>query len=125
MPLTLDGNGDIAGLVAGALPANVIGAGAVLQVVQATTTTAVTINTNTYTDTNLTASITPTSATSKVLVLIMQPYRVYNQTSSTLAACGIQLVRNSTAILIPISDATGPYQFTFNTSNATSPSIRS
>ena len=99
-------------------------AGNVIQVVQATTTTQITINTNTYTDTNLTASITPTSATSKVLVLIMQPYRSYNQTSTSPASCGIQLVRNSTAILIPISDATGPYQFSFNSSGATSPSLR-
>jgi hypothetical protein len=114
-----------ASLASGVPSAAKLPAGSVLQVVQATTTTQITINTSTYTDTNLTASITPTSATSKVLVLIMQPYRVYNQTSSTLAACGIQLVRNSTAILIPISDATGPYQFTFNTSNATSPSLRS
>ena len=89
------------------IPKATLPTGSVLQVVQATTTTQITINTSTYTDTNLTASITPTSATSKVLVLIMQPYRVYNQTSSNVAACGVQLVRNSTAILVPISDATG------------------
>ena len=71
MPLTLDGNGDISGLVAGALPANVIGAGAVLQVVS-------TAKTDTFSEsvatgatsgdvTGLTASITPSSTSSNVL----------------------------------------------------------
>jgi hypothetical protein len=45
------------------------GGGKVLQVVYAGTSTAVTSSTNTYVDTGLTATITPSSATSKVLVL--------------------------------------------------------
>jgi hypothetical protein len=47
-----------------------LGSGAVLQVVNATYSTATTNNTNTYADTGLTASITPSSASNKVLVLI-------------------------------------------------------
>ena len=71
MPLTLDGNGDIAGLVAGALPANVIGAGAVLQVViNNTKTTYSFAGGTTFTATGFTTSITPTSSTSKILVLL-------------------------------------------------------
>ena len=73
MALVLDGNGtmtvgngDITGLVAGALPSTVIGAGAVLQVVQTQYT-----GTPSWTGTNiylgLQASITPTSASSKIL----------------------------------------------------------
>ena len=50
--------------------------GKVLQVVSGTTTTLTTINTGTFTDTGLTASITPTLATSTVLVLISQRYQV-------------------------------------------------
>ena len=114
-----------ASLASGVPSAAKLPAGSVLQVVQVTTTTQITININTYTDTNLTASITPTSATSKVLVLIMQPYRVYNQTSSTNAGGGIQLVRNSTAILTPIADSGGPYQTWFSSSNITAPNCRS
>jgi hypothetical protein len=45
------------------------GGGKVLQVVYAGTSTAVTSSTSTYVDTGLTATITPSSATSKVLVL--------------------------------------------------------
>ena len=44
--------------------------GSVLQVVQASYSTSTTNATNTYSDTGLTASITPTSATSKILVIV-------------------------------------------------------
>lgn len=46
--------------------------GAVLQTVSATTAAQVINNTSTYADTGLTATITPTSSTSKVLVLVSQ-----------------------------------------------------
>jgi len=45
------------------------GGGKVLQVVQATYATQVNVSTSTYTDTGLSVSITPSSATSKVLVM--------------------------------------------------------
>ena len=48
------------------------GGGKVLQVVNATTQTGAGNSTSTYADTNLTATITPTSATSKILVLVSQ-----------------------------------------------------
>jgi hypothetical protein len=71
MPLILDGNGDITGLVAGALPSTVIGAGGVLQVVSTTKTDTFTMTGQTQTAiTGLTATITPTSATSKILVMV-------------------------------------------------------
>ena len=73
MPLVLDGNGDITGLVAGALPSTVIGAGAVLQVVQSVKSTlqSLTISSGVYQDiSGLSVSITPTSASSKILVLV-------------------------------------------------------
>jgi hypothetical protein len=84
--------------------------GAVLQVVQTNTTTTVTVSTNTYTDTGLSASITPTSATSKILVLIQQSY--YSSTSSGGQGGGLKLLRGATDIYNPMpTDATGPYGF--------------
>ena len=75
MALVLDGNGsmtvgngDITGLVAGALPSTVIGAGAVLQVVSATYSTSTSTTSTSFVVTGLTATITPTSATSKIFV---------------------------------------------------------
>jgi len=104
MALVLDGNGtmtvgngDITGLVAGALPSTVIGAGAVLQVVQATTSTPVTISSTSNVDTGLSASITPTSATSKILVLTSQAgISVIDSNASRTNI--ISLVRGSTTI---------------------------
>ena len=52
--------------------------GKVLQVVQATYSTSTAINTATDTDTGLSASITPSSASSKILVLVSQKYKVNN-----------------------------------------------
>lgn len=48
------------------------GAFRILQVVEGSTTTGVTSSTNTFVDTNLTATITPTSTSSKVLVIAHQ-----------------------------------------------------
>ena len=48
------------------------GGGKVLQVVEGTTSTAVNSSSATFADTNLTATITPSSATSKILVIVSQ-----------------------------------------------------
>ena len=58
--------------VAGGVPtwATPAGGGKVLQVVYGSTSTLVDNSTSTYADTGLTATITPTSATSKVMVLV-------------------------------------------------------
>ena len=58
--------------VAGGVPSWAADSGKVLQVIMGTTSTAASNSTTTYADTNLTATITPSSATSKVLVLVSQ-----------------------------------------------------
>ena len=88
-------------------PTGPTGPSNILQVVQATTNTQVVVNTATYTDTGLSCSITPISATSKILVQVCQQYN--NQASTTFAFGGIQLLRGSTVIYDPNPvDATGP-----------------
>jgi hypothetical protein len=81
-------------------------AGNVIQVVSATTSTQTSISGSTYTDTSLTASITPTSSSSKILVLVYQPYRF----TDAAEGGGIIILRNSTALTTVVTDATGPYQ---------------
>ena len=73
------------------------GGGKVLQVVTATDSTAQTIATTTMTDIGLTASITPSSATSKILVLCT----VFAQATRTYQYAGfrINLTRGGTQIL--------------------------
>ena len=78
------------GVVAAALPA-----GSVLQVVQGILTTPVSTSSGTYADIGLTASITPRSASSKVLVLVNG--FGYASTFDTFAQ--ITLVRGATTII--------------------------
>lgn len=72
------------------------GGGKVLQVVQGVTTTSTTISTSTLTDTTITASITPTSATSKILVMVDAQAYIYRGAHSTFN--GWALLRGATNI---------------------------
>jgi len=84
MAITINGSGTIGGVSVGGLPDGIVDtdmlasnavtsallpAGSVLQVVQSSYATNVQITTSTYTSTGLTASITPSSASNKILVL--------------------------------------------------------
>jgi hypothetical protein len=70
-------------------------AGTVLQVVNATFSTQAVSSSSTFADTGLTASITPTSASSKILVLVNQA-GCGKQNSNTYLY--LRLLRNATAI---------------------------
>ena len=83
------------------------GGGKILQVVQATYSTETTIASTTFTDTGLSASITPSATTSKVLVLVQQfnsRYRLSNGQGS-----GINLLRGSTTIYSSTTKNTAGY----------------
>ena len=70
-------------------------AGHVIQVVQGSTNTSASGDTTTYTDTNLSATITPKSASSKILIKVNQHYRFDRYGFS------IRVLRDSTAIQEP------------------------
>jgi|LakMenEpi03Aug12_release.lakeMendotaPanAssembly.Ray.scaffolds.fasta_scaffold167306_6 hypothetical protein len=72
--------------------AAVASGGKLLQVVNADTTTTATSSSTTYIDTNLTATITPSATSSKVLVTIHQSYNI----ATSGNGMGIKLVRGST-----------------------------
>ena len=76
------------------------GGGKVLQVVYATYNTGTTVATTTYTDTGLTASITPSAATSKILIFVNQSGQSSGATRSD-TGWGFRIVRNSTTIFTP------------------------
>lgn len=71
--------------------------GKVLQVVQATYSTAKTITSATYTDTDLSVSITPSSASSKVLILVNQI--TFSERNDAETGASVRLLRDSTSIL--------------------------
>jgi hypothetical protein len=73
------------------------GGGKVLQVIAATTTTETANSTSTDADTNLTATITPSAATSKILVLVQQSGTRKNDTNAA-TRLQINLKRGATTI---------------------------
>ena len=68
-----------------------------MQVVQGTTTTTTNIASTTYADTTLTASITPSAATSKILVMYTQQVRIAGGATKDQGV-GIKLFRGATLI---------------------------
>jgi hypothetical protein len=72
------------------------GGGKLLQVVSATTTTATTIASTTLTDTGITATITPTSASSKILIILTG--QVYYSRVSTIQSIKARFFRGATQL---------------------------
>ena len=59
------------------------GAGAILQVVTATTTNSASTSSSSFVDTNITANITPSATSSKILVIIDAPFHVHRSNGTT------------------------------------------
>lgn len=78
------------------------GAGKVLQVVQNTTSTPVTVTGTTLGDSGLSATITPSSATSKVLVIVSQSFGT-SKVGSLYVGGGFKILRGATAIYDALS----------------------
>jgi hypothetical protein len=74
--------------------------GKVVQIVTATTNTQVSNATTTHADTTLTATITPTSASNKVLIFISQ--NGLGKTGGTSLAYDLRLLRGATNIAFPV-----------------------
>jgi hypothetical protein len=73
------------------------GGGKVLQVINASTGTQVTNSTTSHADTGLTASITPSSASSKVLVLVSQN-GIGKSAGNASNGCDVKLLRGATTL---------------------------
>jgi hypothetical protein len=83
------------------------GGGKVLQVVQGTYATSTTISSASFTDTGLSLSITPTSASSKILVLVSQSW--YLSRSSNQQGHAMRIMRGATSVFETTSDLTAGY----------------
>ena len=87
--------------------------GSVVQVIQATSLTEVAVSSTTYSDIGLSASITPRTTTSKIMVLCQIAATVQHNTNPYGPAFGfgIRLLRGTTVVWSPSrEDTTGPYQ---------------
>jgi hypothetical protein len=78
--------------VAGVLPDANAPSGSVIQVVSSTTSTQVSITTTTFTDSGLTATITPSSTNSKILVFVSQQTHFTRELADARGA--VKLVRS-------------------------------
>ena len=94
MPISINGSGTVTGVSVGGLPDGIVDAdmlasnsvtsgklasgvgGKVLQVVHANYGTQTSTSANSYSNSGLTASITPSSSSSKILVTVCQSYRL-------------------------------------------------
>ena len=103
MPIAINGSGTVTGISVGGLPDGIVdrdtlaaqAKGSILQVVQATKTDTFSTSSTSFTDvTGLSASITPSSSSNKVLFLYTTNY------SHKASYVHLRLVRGSTAILI-------------------------
>jgi hypothetical protein len=81
------------------------GGGKILQVIQATTTTETSLTSATWTDSGLSASITPSSASSRVLVITTQVINLNQSDDTGIMAGGTRLLRGSTNIFTPYEGA--------------------
>lgn len=84
--------------VSGGVPTWGSDSGKVLQVVSTTYTTQTNNSTTTYADTNLTATITPTASTSKILVMVGH-HHTYRDSGNSGNGLYIQLLRGATSLL--------------------------
>ena len=94
------------------IPKAALPTGSVLQVVNASTNTNVSTSSSTYVDTGLTATITPTSATSKILVEVFQ---VGLQKTSANAGTNIGLILQRNGSLIAVLEEEATYTGTTTT----------
>ena len=126
MPITINGSGTVTGVSVGGLPDGIVDTdmlannavtsakstitgGKVLNVVHATATSEVSVDSETFTDSGLSASITPSSTSNKIMVLVSQNY--YNVRSFREGFCGIQLLRDSTVIATESEKTNGSYMY--------------
>jgi hypothetical protein len=90
------------------------GGGKVLQVVYGSSTTATTVSGTTYADTGLSASITPSATTSKVLVMVQQGFQV--QRAANQSYSGLKILRGATVVLA-CGDRSGSNTYDANASH--------
>tara|TARA_R100000353_G_scaffold166988_1_gene128784 strand:+ start:409 stop:945 length:537 start_codon:yes stop_codon:yes gene_type:complete len=109
--VTINGNGAVTGLTA--LPDSAMAEDSVIQVVTNSTNTEVSNSTSTYADTGLSCSITPSLASSKILVIVDQQMQIYSPSSGN-NGFGVQLLRGSTVIVNGgPSNTVGPFGYYF------------
>ena len=106
MAIVINGSGTVTGITAGGLPDGCVDAdtlasgvgGKVLQVVTSSYSTSQSYSSGTYVDSGLSASITPSSTSSKVLIFTVHNGVGQDQNDSSLRGVKIKLFRDGTEL---------------------------
>ena len=110
------------------IPRGTLPTGSVLQVVNATYASETSTTSSSYADTGLTVSITPTSSSSKILVLISQRFFA-NPACGNDGGGNVKVLRGATTLItatrVGLSDSTGAMDNYFTTSYLDSPATTS
>ena len=110
------------------IPKATLPTGSVLQVVNATYASETSTTSSSYADTGLTVSITPTSSSSKILVLISQRFFA-NPACGNDGGGNVKVFRGATTLItatrVGLSDSTGAMDNYFTTSYLDSPATTS
>jgi hypothetical protein len=96
-------------------------AGTILQVVSASTVSLGTSTSTSYADTGLTATITPSSASNKIMVFVSQSFQAIGGAAvgyGYQVNAGVQLLRQSTTLITTDNDSGGKYSLGFGTGAA-------
>tara|TARA_R100000005_G_C4849517_1_gene116651 strand:- start:65 stop:586 length:522 start_codon:yes stop_codon:yes gene_type:complete len=87
-----------ANAISGAITSSNLPTGTVVQTVNDSDTTNTVVSTQTYTDTGLSASITPSSTSNKILIIISQDFQLETTTNTSAITGGFKLLRDSTTL---------------------------
>ena len=113
MPIAINGSGSITGLTKTGISAQPVFPGNILQVVNAATSTSVYSTSTSFADTGLSASITLSASTSKILVLIKEQFGLSGlalAAGTYRTSVGVIVLRNSIQISAnSTSDSGGRY----------------
>jgi len=110
--IVLNTDGTVGGVLGTTLDAKLnIAGGKILQTVFASTTTSVNTTSTSFIDSGLSATITPNSASSKVLVLVSQ-HVLINRSANVTATMRMQLLRAATVIINGSGEQFGVYENT-------------
>ena len=125
---TLTNKSIVATQLTGTIASARLPTGSVLQVVNATYASETSTTSASYADTGLTVSITPTSSSSKILVLISQRFFA-NPSNGNDGGGNVKVLRGATTLItatrVGLSDSTGAMDNYFTTSYLDSPATTS
>jgi hypothetical protein len=98
MTVPSDGSVTESKIGSGAVTSSKLSSGKILNVVNDSDNTNTVISSTTYADTGLSASITPSSTSSKILITVSQDFQLETTSSQTNILGGFKLLRDSTTL---------------------------